>query len=73
MKKSKEALEEREVSPRRYFHPPLSDLGYVPEGDTPISEDVASRILCLPLYDTLTKEEQRLVARILLRTQKYEI
>lgn len=65
----KKELENREVFPRRYFYPSLSSLDYV-SGTTPISDDVSSRILCLPLYHELTKEEQDLIARILIRTQK---
>jgi dTDP-4-amino-4,6-dideoxygalactose transaminase len=71
MKKSKEALERREINTRRYFHPSLSSLDYVPETDTPISDDVARRVLCLPLYHDLAKEEQKMIARLLLRVQKY--
>jgi dTDP-4-amino-4,6-dideoxygalactose transaminase len=71
MKKSKEALEKREISTRRYFHPSLSSLDYVQETDTPISEDVARRVLCLPLYHELTKEEQEMIARLMLRAQRY--
>lgn len=73
MQKSKEALEEREIHPRRYFHPSLSALDYVPEADTPVSDDVARRVLCLPLYHELTKEEQEMIARLLLRTQRYDL
>lgn len=73
MKKSQEALEKREISPRRYFHPSLSSLDYVPEMNTPVSDDVARRVLCLPLYHRLESEEQDLIARILLRTQRYEL
>jgi dTDP-4-amino-4,6-dideoxygalactose transaminase len=35
----------------------------------PISEDISSRILCLPLYHTMTEAEVHLVARLLLRAQ----
>lgn len=73
MKASKKALEEREISPRRYFHPPLSSLEYVPDMDTPVSDSVANRILCLPLYHELSEEEQEMIARLLLRTQRYEL
>jgi dTDP-4-amino-4,6-dideoxygalactose transaminase len=73
MQKSKEALEEREISTRRYFHPSLSSLDYVPDADTPISDDAARRVLCLPLYHELTKEEQEMIARLLLRTQRYDL
>lgn len=65
----KKELENREIFPRRYFYPSLSSLDYV-SGSTPISDDVSSRILCLPLYHELTMEEQDLVARILLSAQK---
>jgi dTDP-4-amino-4,6-dideoxygalactose transaminase len=39
------------IFPRRYFYPSLNIIGYVQGQDCPISEDIASRILCLPLYD----------------------
>lgn len=71
MAEAKEALEGREINPRRYFYPSLSSLGYVPDTETPVSDDVAQRILCLPLYHTLTKEEQEMIARLLLRAQNY--
>jgi dTDP-4-amino-4,6-dideoxygalactose transaminase len=71
MTEAKEALEGREINPRRYFYPSLSSLGYVPDTETPVSDDVAQRILCLPLYHTLTKEEQEMIARLLLRAQNY--
>jgi dTDP-4-amino-4,6-dideoxygalactose transaminase len=71
MQASLEALERKEISPRRYFHPSLSSLSYVPESHTPVSDDVAERVLCLPLYHTLTEEEQEMIARFLLRAQKY--
>jgi dTDP-4-amino-4,6-dideoxygalactose transaminase len=72
MERSKEALEKRKISPRRYFHPSLSSLDYVPDMDTPVSNDVAQRVLCLPLYHKLTEEEQKMIARLLLRVQRYE-
>lgn len=48
------------VRPRRYFHPSLNTLPYLePElkRTCPISEDVSSRALCLPLYADLSKDE----------------
>ncbi len=70
--KAKEALEAQRISPRRYFYPSLSKLDYVEPQDTPVADDVVRRILCLPLYHELSKEEQDLIARILIRTQRYE-
>lgn len=49
------------VYPRRYFYPSLSDLSFVNRFETPVARNVSSRILCLPLYHTLTTEEIDLV------------
>ena len=38
----------------------------------PVCESVASRILCLPLYHTLTSSDLDLITRIILRVQNYE-
>lgn len=67
--KAKAALEQNEIYPRRYFYPSLSSLSYVGKHNTPISDSIASRILCLPLFHELTSEEQRLIADILIKTQ----
>ena len=67
----KAALEKHEIYPRRYFYPSLSSLNYVNGRQTPISDDISKRILCLPLYHELSEVEQELVSRILLRTQNY--
>ena len=67
----KKALNDNEIFPRRYFKPSLSSLDYVGEYETPVSDSVASRILCLPLYHDLTPPEQELIARIMIRTTKY--
>jgi len=69
----KQSLEKWDIYPRRYFYPPLSKLAYVKPGKTPISDDISKRILCLPLYHGLSQEEQLIIARILLRTQNYEL
>lgn len=69
--KMKEGLEAKGIFTRRYFHPSLNRLSYVPWRDTPIAENIAKRILCLPLYHTLSTEEQTMIARVLLRIQNY--
>lgn len=66
--KSKEILENHGVGSRRYFYPGLNSLDYT-SGTCPISDDIASRVLCLPLFQTLSKEEQKMIARLLLRVQ----
>ncbi len=50
-------LEANNIYPRRYFYPSLSSLEYV-EGNCPQSDSISKRILCLPLYHTLTKGNQ---------------
>ncbi|WP_297337045.1 DegT/DnrJ/EryC1/StrS family aminotransferase [Algoriphagus sp.] len=62
--KAKKILEDNQIFPRRYFYPSLSKLSYV-TGKTPVSDDISSRILCLPVYYDLTREEQDLVGRFL--------
>jgi dTDP-4-amino-4,6-dideoxygalactose transaminase len=55
-------LKDINVFPRRYFYPSLNKLPYVPNAeDCPVSEDIATRILCLPLYADL---EQKDIERI---------
>lgn len=69
--KMKFALEKREIFPRRYFYPSLSSLPYVENCATPFSDAISSRILCLPLFHELSKEEQDMIARVLKREQNY--
>lgn len=64
----KNRLEREEIFTRRYFYPSLSSLDYVKGESTPISDDVSSRILCLPLYHELTLEAQERISRLLLQS-----
>jgi dTDP-4-amino-4,6-dideoxygalactose transaminase len=70
--KSIALLERNKIFPRRYFYPALNELSIFPNHDaTPICSDIAKRVMCLPLYHSLSKEEQDLVCRIILRAQNY--
>lgn len=71
--KIKNMLDQEGIFPRRYFYPSLSKLKYVKQIPTPLSDKVSSSILCLPLYHALTRSEQELIARIIIRTQKYSL
>jgi len=42
-------LNEQQIFPRRYFYPSLNTIEYTKGEAMPISESIASRILCLPL------------------------
>jgi dTDP-4-amino-4,6-dideoxygalactose transaminase len=59
------ALNSQSIFPRRYFYPSLSSLNYVSEQSTPISDDTAKRILCLPLYPNLNLDELGLITNII--------
>lgn len=61
-----EYLNSRNVFPRRYFFPSLNLINNW-TGNCPNSEAKASKILCLPLYHALTKSEQEMIARYILR------
>ncbi|HEY0654418.1 MAG TPA: DegT/DnrJ/EryC1/StrS family aminotransferase [Chryseosolibacter sp.] len=58
------------IYPRRYFYPSLETLPYVSSKQScTVAADVASKALCLPLFDTLSKEEVDMICRIMLRAQ----
>lgn len=68
--KTVELLNQNWIYPRRYFFPSLETLPYNHNiNKCPIALDFSTRILCLPLYDTLTREDQDMVFRIILRAQ----
>lgn len=67
-------LEKSQIYTRRYFYPSLSKLDYLAHTAlTPISDEIAERILCLPLYHDLTMEEVSYVCRLLLRVQNHNL
>lgn len=59
-------LVKNSINPRRYFYPSLNTLDYVKKVSCPISEDISSRILCLPLYPELTHNEVVNISRTIL-------
>jgi dTDP-4-amino-4,6-dideoxygalactose transaminase len=64
------ALQGKEIFARRYFYPSLSKvLPYLPKLDMLITDDIAKRVLCLPLYYDLSMEEVDMICRIILRIQ----
>lgn len=50
-------LSEKGVFVRRYFYPSLNNAGYGDGSNMPVSENISKRIICLPLYDGLLKEQ----------------
>jgi dTDP-4-amino-4,6-dideoxygalactose transaminase len=58
-------LNEAQIFPRRYFYPSLNKVPYVNVHKMLVSENVASRILCLPLYHEIEQVHQQLICKIL--------
>lgn len=62
----KNAMNAVGINPRRYFYPSLDTLGYLQSTITQIkSEDIASRIICLPIYPGLSINKINEIIRIL--------
>jgi dTDP-4-amino-4,6-dideoxygalactose transaminase len=57
-------LNEHSIFPRRYFYPSLNTLPYVDYQEMPIAESVSSRVLCLPLYVGLEREEMEMIVSL---------
>ena len=58
-------LNENQIFPRRYFYPSLNTINYINGKFMPISESIASRILCLPVYVNLTNKNIELICEII--------
>ncbi len=66
MKEMQKKLNEQSIFPRRYFYPSLDSLPYVnKEQEMTVARDIASRILCLPLYPGLTANMLNKICHIL--------
>lgn len=67
--KVEKKLNSQEIFPRRYFYPSVNTyteiVNYQP---TPISEDISKRIMCLPLYYSLSQGEINSISDIILKT-----
>lgn len=64
--KVKNYLSSNNIFPRRYFYPSLTKLNYVHSSPCPIAEDIAPRILCLPLYVNLPKKDVKRISELIL-------
>ena len=59
-------LIKQKIYPRRYFYPAVNTLNNIVVYDEmPIAENIAKRILCLPLYWTLKEDEMKLIIDII--------
>ena len=58
-------LNKQDIYPRRYFYPSLNTLDYVKYQEMPVSESIASRVLCLPLYPDLEFEKVKQISEFI--------
>lgn len=60
-------LERNHISPRRYFYPSLNTVPLYESEALPVSESLSKRIICLPLYFTLSMQEIDFVSQTISR------
>lgn len=63
--KAKKALNDNDIFPRRYFYPSLDNLNYLQSDYMETSNNISSRILCLPLDDQLKHETILHIVRLI--------
>ena len=67
------ALNRKNIFPRRYFYPSLDTLKFLTDNQQATnSSDIASRILCLPLSTELTDDECLAISRIITQELRAE-
>ena len=59
--KTNKALKEANINARRYFWPSLNELKFIKYQKCEISESISRRVLCLPLFYEITKEQVELI------------
>lgn len=65
--KVQQELNSQNIFPRRYFYPSLNKLPYVNAPAMPVSEHIAERVMCLPLYVGLSIDDIQRIAEIINR------
>lgn len=61
----KKALLDNQVNPRRYFYPSLNTLPFIQDRQScPVSENISSRVLCLPLFYGLEIKDVQRIAKV---------
>lgn len=67
--KAVQILSENQIQTRRYFYPSLATaLPYLEPKEFAVTDDISERVLCLPLYYSLKKEEIEKICNLLRNT-----
>ncbi|MDN4503147.1 DegT/DnrJ/EryC1/StrS family aminotransferase [Alteromonadaceae bacterium BrNp21-10] len=62
------ALNSESIFPRRYFYPSLNTSKAFDNGQRcPVSESIASKILCLPLYVDLEESQVKIICKLIIQ------
>lgn len=64
--KARDRLNAAQIFPRRYFYPTLNHLPYLDYKEFPVTENVSPRVLCLPLYPELPREDVEAIVTVLI-------
>jgi dTDP-4-amino-4,6-dideoxygalactose transaminase len=71
LKAVQQALNQNQIFPRRYFYPLLEELGFLTNTFfCTVAYSVSKKILCLPIYETLCKNDQKNIIDCLKRVAK---
>lgn len=65
MMNARQSLQNLGVFPRRYFYPSLNTLPFLrntPQYSCPVSESLAMRVLSLPMYTTLSRQDIQMIS-----------
>lgn len=74
MLKCIEELNSSEIGTRRYFYPSLSSaLPYLDTISMPVTDDISSRVLCLPLYYDLSINDVDVICQLILKVYQHSI
>lgn len=63
--KTQKLLNKNQINPRRYFFPSLDTLPYIHNQKCTTSETISKRILCLPIYSEIKKDEIDIIISLL--------
>jgi dTDP-4-amino-4,6-dideoxygalactose transaminase len=65
------ALNSEDIYPRRYFYPSLDTLNYInPKQFMPISRDISTRVLALPIYPDIQRDIQEKIIEVIIKIVK---
>ena len=65
LNKVQNVLNKENIFPRRYFYPSLDTLPYINNSYCNVSQDISSRILCLPIYKSLSLKKVELISKLI--------